>query len=143
TLQPVKGGFVNLANGNLHFEIPLGSFPQKGSTPPLTYALVYDSRIWYETGPSSVWTPQNVTSQQAASSWGGWRLMDSVRGSLRIDTDIFNSGTCGNIEQAFFFWNGLDGNPHTLAVSTLKRTDVPPNPICSDSLSGSGMSVDS
>ncbi len=59
---PVELGFVNLANGNLHLEIPLGSFPQRGGQ-PFAASLVYDSRIW---GPvSGVWTP---------ASNGGWRF---------------------------------------------------------------------
>lgn len=30
TALPVEMGFTNVANGNLHLEIPLGSFPQRG-----------------------------------------------------------------------------------------------------------------
>src|SRR5215470_7666008 len=43
--QPAQLGFVNLANGNLHVEIPIASAPQRGH---LTFAarLIYDSRIW-------------------------------------------------------------------------------------------------
>src|SRR6266849_4538982 len=43
---PVELGFIDLTNGNLHLEIPLGQpFSQRGK---LTYEakLVYDSRIW-------------------------------------------------------------------------------------------------
>jgi hypothetical protein len=45
TALPVEMGFTNVANGNLHIEIPLASFPQRGG---LTYnaRLVYDSLIW-------------------------------------------------------------------------------------------------
>jgi hypothetical protein len=32
TPSPVEMGFVNLANGNLHLEIPLGSFRERGRT---------------------------------------------------------------------------------------------------------------
>src|SRR5229473_2722108 len=45
TATPVELGFVNAANGNLHLEIPLSSFPQRGSR-GLSARLVYDSRIW-------------------------------------------------------------------------------------------------
>src|SRR5205814_9198568 len=58
--HPVELGYINLGIGILHLEIPLGSFPQRGSTAPLTFKLIYDSRIWQHFGPSSVWDFQNV-----------------------------------------------------------------------------------
>src|SRR5579871_3327332 len=45
-MQPVPYGVVNLANGNLHVEIPLASAPQRGSL-QFVAKLVYDSRIWH------------------------------------------------------------------------------------------------
>src|SRR5256885_138502 len=50
TPHPVELGFVNVGNGNLHLEVPVGSFPQRGSTAPLTLKFVYDSRIWRHFG---------------------------------------------------------------------------------------------
>ena len=41
TPSAVEQGFVNLGNGNLHLEIPIGSFPQRGGT--LIAKFVYDS----------------------------------------------------------------------------------------------------
>ena len=60
--DPFELGFVNVANGNLHIEIPLASFPQRGSAPTLTYKLVYDSRIWQpvDTGSAYVWQPTAI-----------------------------------------------------------------------------------
>ena len=51
--QPVVFGFVNLANGNIHLEIPIASAPQRGE---LAFALklVYDSRIWQVVKPAEV-----------------------------------------------------------------------------------------
>src|ERR1041384_4809640 len=67
TALPIEMGFTNVANGNLHIEIALASFPQRGS---LSYnaRLVYDSLIWKIT--SNAWQPTNV-----ANSMGGWRLI--------------------------------------------------------------------
>src|SRR5216684_3839859 len=45
TLSTVENGVVNLSNGNLHLEIDLGAFPQRGRV-KLAAKLVYDSRIW-------------------------------------------------------------------------------------------------
>src|SRR5207245_11016848 len=73
TAEPVELGFVNVANGNLHLEVPLTSVPQRGS---VRYAakLVYDSRIWktiYSGG--NIWSPTNVGNSQ-----GGWRLVTTA-----------------------------------------------------------------
>lgn len=94
TTQPVELGYVNLGNGNLHLEIPLGTFPQKGNSAPLSFALVYDSRIWWNSGSGSVWTPRNFSTLQdsrnwlGAARWGGWRLVASTAGSLQIAQSI-------------------------------------------------------
>jgi hypothetical protein len=45
TQIPVEGGFIDLDNGNLHFELSLSSHPQRGKL-ALNERLVYDSRIW-------------------------------------------------------------------------------------------------
>jgi len=36
---PIENGFVNVANGNVHMEIPIGSEPQRGNL-SLTQSLV-------------------------------------------------------------------------------------------------------
>src|ERR1700756_2096883 len=48
---PVENGFVNAANGNLHLEIPLGTFPQRGGSVSRV-VLMYDSAIWLSTNDS-------------------------------------------------------------------------------------------
>jgi len=52
-------GFVDVANGNLHLEIPLASFPQRGI---LHYnaRLVYDNSIWKN--PGGAWEPTKVAN---------------------------------------------------------------------------------
>ena len=45
TPESVPMGFVNVANGNLHIEIPITGSPQRGSRPFIA-KVVYDSRIW-------------------------------------------------------------------------------------------------
>jgi len=44
TKTPVELGSVNLANGNLHLEIPMASPPERGSI-RFAARLMYDSRI--------------------------------------------------------------------------------------------------
>jgi RHS repeat-associated protein len=46
TAFPVEHGFINLANGNLHIEIPIATYPQRGNIKALHARLVYDSRFW-------------------------------------------------------------------------------------------------
>jgi hypothetical protein len=129
-------GFVNLGNGNLHQEITLGTFPQKGNTPPLTFKLIYDSRIWQNFGPSSVWNSQNVKNNQGQASWGGWRFQDTARGWLELDT--FPIPNCGQI--AFPYWHSVDGSLHFLNFTPNNIT----NPACGTSTAtGSGPSIDS
>src|SRR5690348_10733587 len=64
TLQ-VESGWIGMANGNLHLEIPLASYPQRGR-PPITIALAYDSTIW----------PQCSTC--FAELTRGWRIKYSM-----------------------------------------------------------------
>jgi hypothetical protein len=70
TTSKVENGFVNLGNGNLHLEIDLGSFPQRGPI-KLGAKLVYDSRIWQIV--NGAWAPTNV-----ANSQGGWRFVTTA-----------------------------------------------------------------
>src|SRR5258708_13266060 len=44
---PVENGIINLANGNLHIEIPIATYPQRGSR-SMHVRLVYDSRFWLQ-----------------------------------------------------------------------------------------------
>jgi len=65
--EPVELGFVENANGNLHLEFPLGSFPQRGSSQPYSLRLVYDSHIWQIfTGSGSSWGSSGST---IANGW--------------------------------------------------------------------------
>jgi RHS repeat-associated protein len=54
---PVEMGLVDAASGNLHLEIPLASYPQRGGT-TANIKLSYDSHIWgiYNDGTTAVWT---------------------------------------------------------------------------------------
>jgi RHS repeat-associated protein len=53
---PVEMGIVDAATGNLHLEIPFGSFPQRGLG-TVNVKLVYDSHIWkpQPSGSSLAW----------------------------------------------------------------------------------------
>lgn len=91
TDAPVEMGFVNLANGNLHLEIPLTSVPERaGKT--FTASLIYDSRYWYiqPNSPVQQWWPQagglpgrsQITGSPSVVSAPvmGWSLVTSADG---------------------------------------------------------------
>src|SRR5262249_53614196 len=69
-VSKTENGFVNMGNGNLHLEIPLQTFAQRGSM-KLRAMLVYDSRVWQVINGG--WQPTNV-----ASSQGGWRFVTTA-----------------------------------------------------------------
>lgn len=68
---PAEMGTVDASTGNLHLEIPLGSFPQRGNA-PLVPKLLYDSHIWTvpTDGTSYVWTTQGALYGLAFGTWG-------------------------------------------------------------------------
>jgi len=143
TAIPVEMGFVNAANGNLHLEIPLASFPQRGS---LTYnaRLIYDSSIWTVNG--GAWSPTNIPN-----SIGGWRLVTggepgtvtNTEGITFCDTPPpLNSRTT----HVAFVWASPDGTSHRFPIFTQRdRTvcaeDIPSDTALADDASGFTMSV--
>lgn len=76
TSFPVEHGFINIANGALHLEIPIASYPQRGSKLQYNARLVYDSRFWTynandDTRPTA-WQPDGVGP---VGPGVGWRLI--------------------------------------------------------------------
>jgi RHS repeat-associated protein len=119
--EPVESGFVNLANGNLHLEIPLGAFPQRGGR-SLVASMVYDSRIW--TVSNNDWAPGNIVNFQ-----GGWRFVTSANAG-RASENVTQVYTCHNssggvsgivLKYDNFFWNASDGSTKNFpGFSTIK-----------------------
>lgn len=146
TAEPVELGFVNLANGNLHLEIPITASPQRGKR-QFSATLVYDSRIWRHGG---AWTPDNVTvaTISPVNSWGGWRLITSgssghinLRGTNNFCRDQFGHPWAVYVDYDLFQWVDPSGVTHAFpGVSTT----VAPTPGCgSNSPPDSGMANDS
>lgn len=136
TAEPVELGFLNLANGNLHLEVPFGMFPQRGAR-PFAAALVYDSRIYKIT--SNAWQPTNVPNSQ-----GGWRYIDTgVTGSVTpLSTQTFSRGhpvVCTYIVISNFQWIAPDGTQRMFPISTEQQTS---GDGCPDRSSTSGFAND-
>ena len=106
TAEPVESGLINSGNGNLHIEIPMGSFPQRGNR-NLSGRLIYDSRIWTMAG--GTWQPSNVPGSQS----GGWRFATSVDPGVIQWTRTIDWTICPNRQPVFFYqdwtWTAPDG----------------------------------
>src|SRR5579863_5653938 len=74
--EPVEYGFVETANGNLHLEFPLGSFPQRGSKQPYSPRLVYDSHFWTIPIASTYWSAANTPGEYFPGA--GFRFIEST-----------------------------------------------------------------
>lgn len=119
TSVPADLGFVNAANGNLHLEIPLGTFPQRGKV-PLTLSLVYDSKIWKvaREGSDYIWRPTNVPN-----SIGGWRIVTSVDvGSVTMNSTTSSCGEEPNAQydttHNTFTWTDPRGTRRVFPIAT-------------------------
>ena len=136
TAFPVEMGFTNVSNGNLHIEIPLGSYPQRGSV-PYNARFVYDSLIWKVVG--TAWQPTNVPN-----SMGGWRLVTGAEpGTV---TFFSSSNPCdtpppikSRTQYTTFTWTAPDGTTHRFPIVTMKDLTI-----CNEGVStGSAMADDS
>jgi RHS repeat-associated protein len=69
--EPVELGSIDASNGNLHLSIPLGSYPQRGTSQPETISLEYDSSIWipYVSGTTTEWEPKNGPGSHLVPGW--------------------------------------------------------------------------
>lgn len=114
TEVPVEHGFINVANGNLHIELPLVSVPQRGGR-QFTAAFVYDSAVWrkvYNAFPQ-FW---------ALSMNAGWRLQSTASpGGVTysvIDSACPTGPTgAGRLEYTNFVWGAPDGTKRSFPVA--------------------------
>jgi RHS repeat-associated protein len=121
---PVELGSIDLTNGNLHLEVPIASFPQRGGQ-GFEAKMVYDSRIWlgaYWGTTSGVWSyrPINVGDGHGNPSMGGWRMVINHDNTASGWGATPVNGACNNELGAnsfnrltAFAWQGPDGAVHT------------------------------
>jgi YD repeat-containing protein len=127
TAFPVEHGFINLANGNLHIEIPIATYPQRGNIKALHARLVYDSRFWtIRTDPVTLaqsWTQS--LPLVGVSVGGGFRLItdgeagnaDSDRGvSVQCGCESFGTGCTPRFKTTYskYFYQEPNGTTHRL-----------------------------
>lgn len=114
---PIKGGSINIANGNLHMEVVAGMFPQRG-TRIVKQAFVYDSRIWQivSNGASQQWTP---------SSSMGWRFKDGYGDAGAGNSATYTPcGASGYYTLSNWTWTDQHGTSHTFPI-TLSQDGSP------------------
>jgi hypothetical protein len=116
-------GFINFANGNLHIEVPLGSYPQRGTSGPLSAKLIYDSRQW-----------QPIGSVGAGATWkiprilGGWTIMTSHdAGTAHAeDVEIVFCSSGGTLTEwgltSGFAWIEPNNTMHVFQYNSLPAT---------------------
>jgi len=118
-------GFVNVANGNVHLEIPVGSFTQRGNLPPLTIKLAYDSRIWRinQNGSTYSWQPNNIPFAMA-----GWRLWVGA-GDYSYESVVTGLCSGGGITQyQRFSFIDNHGTAHVFPFKTTEYSAACNNP---------------
>lgn len=115
-MVPVPNGYINLANGNLHLEIPIATQKQRGNL-QLNERFVYDSRIWeivqYD---HYYWWPLNVANSEA-----GWRFVKgNETGTLNEFVVQSSSSVCNSQTGAQdvgttsgMTWTDPSGTAHT------------------------------
>ncbi len=125
--EPAELGFVETANGNLHLEIPLGSFRQRGSSQPLEVKLTYDSNMW----------------QTYINAFGSAQWAPSIKGSGWVVTPSLHSfgvgwggDYCNNTD---FNWTDPHGALHYFPIHTTSGFVGCPN----NMPSGDAMATDS
>lgn len=120
---PIENGYINVANGEVHFELTLANLPQRGSL-SLDEQLVYDSRIWQiiDNGSSYGFQPTNVPNSMA-----GWRFIAGNEvGSIQVipqvyDIDCYGGNPSGNqpaYYQYWFNWTDPSGALHQFPIQT-------------------------
>lgn len=123
TTVPVEDGRINLANGNLHLEIPIGAYPQRGNATD-KLVLMYDSAIWFPN--QGKWSPTNISYGFGANApWGqgGWRLVTSGDTGANGFGQLY-SGWCTPADDyqwvtySPWIWYAPDGTQHAFPVST-------------------------
>lgn len=133
TAFPVENGFINLSNGNLHLEIPLASYPQRGKL-GYTAKMVYDSRIWTPAnlGSGLKWYPVNVPNSQ-----GGWRFVDSANTGEVSETSGYTPVCWNPITESYeeyqwyvseFVWTSPQGTQRRFDSSIVYESFCLPDP---------------
>jgi RHS repeat-associated protein len=136
---PAEMGTVDASSGNLHLEIPLGSFPQRGGG-TLAPKLIYDSHIWtFPTdGVSKVWTTQGQLYGLAFDTWGfneggatgGYVVSPAGNNGCSADWMLWGESGAQHYFNIPGTWNGSEctgGTSYAVDSSGFRITQTPWN----------------
>jgi hypothetical protein len=103
---PIDHGYINVANGDVHLELPLGNHPQRGGV-NVNESIVYDSRFWHivPSGSGYQWQPAGWPGQ-----FNGWHLplkYDGVQAVLQATNNNCDVGIT---------WTDYSGAAHQFIV---------------------------
>jgi RHS repeat-associated protein len=103
---PIDHGYINVANGDVHLEIPLGTHTQRGAV-TVNESIVYDSRFWHivPSGSSYKWQPAGWPGQ-----FNGWHLPLKYDGVQAVLQAINNNCDVG------ITWTDYSGAAHQFIV---------------------------
>jgi hypothetical protein len=112
--ERVPMGYVNVANGDLHIEIPITSIPQRGGQ-AFVGKIIYDSRIWkiVDNGDGPTWQPTNVGT---GSPWG-WRYVSTGLEPRNYDS-VTNVCTSGGTN---YYWYQYNNYRYTDVNGTIRH----------------------
>lgn len=115
TPLPVALGTVDASTGNLHLSIPLGSYPQRGTSQPEPVTLEYDSNIWTVglVGYVPSWVPNNGP---AMWSNGGWYFSYLAETGTEWQGYVTNYSNCTTDVP----WMDQNGTTHLFHVATVQ-----------------------
>ncbi len=134
--DPIPGGYINVTNGNVHVTIPLGTFKQRGTLPPIKINLEYDSRIWQIVDNGSYsWQPTNVPNsmagwrlttglEQGTTSYGAYGQQGSQSVTCTVGNLVLEDFTETWTLLTAFQWTDGQGTSHTFNVQTLQPLEV-------------------
>jgi RHS repeat-associated protein len=131
TALPVPLGFINLANGNLHLEIPFGTMKQRANSEPIFLKAVYDSRVW--SLPGIGWW----------GGGGGGVVTNLAGGFATYDTQPFPcNDQISDIQEFNFRYYDSEGNVHIFFNSTGSTVNTTVGVYCADNHPDSGYAAD-
>lgn len=147
---PIENGFINLGDGNVHLEIPIASYPQRGDL-SVAAKFVYDSSIWQVvTSPgyhNPEWYPALTAGSYDSAVYGGlgWTYQYGryYEGNATIisypcpaSTEYNSTVVYSNIQ-----WSDPQGTLHAFPITTTYVGNCP-NSTYTDTPGGQGYAVD-